>query len=44
MYTLPETNILPLKTKGWKISFWDGLFLGVMLVSGMVYQNYHGLF
>ena len=38
--TLPKTNIAP--ENGWledKISSWDGLFLGAMLVSGRVKQN-----
>ena len=36
--TLPETNSLLLKMDGWNtiVSFWDGLFSGVMLVSGSV--------
>ena len=38
-YTLPETNSSHLKMDGLNtiVSFWDGLFSGDMLVSGMVY-------
>ena len=34
--TLPETDSSHLKMDGWKtiVSFWDGLFSGVMLVLG----------
>ena len=38
--TLPETNSSHLKMDGWIVSFWDGLFLGAMLVSGSVYISY----
>ena len=36
-FTLPETKSSHLKMDGWNtiVSFWDGLFSGAMLVSGM---------
>ena len=45
MITLPETNVAP--ENGWledEIFFWEGLFLGAMLVSGrvMIISNWNG--
>jgi len=44
-YTLPETNIAPEKWMfGTLASFWEGLFSGVMSVSGnviIIYYNHH---
>ena len=40
--TLPKTNIAPGKmVVGRLLSFWGGLFLVAMLVSGRVYKLYH---